>query len=81
MDKGNIKKRFKDGINVIIIDIIFQNLLSMRQLIGHIINICNEVCNLGNKEKMMIALEQITKKKKKKIKKEEDFLMFLQTKT
>ena len=78
MDKGNIKIRFKDGIDVIIIDIIFQNLLSMRQLIGHIINICNEVCNLGNKEKMMIALVQITKKK---IKKEEDFLMFLQTKT
>lgn len=67
MDKGNIKIRFKDGINVIIIDIIFQNLLSMRQLIGHIINICNEVCNLGNKEKMMIALVQITKKKEKKI--------------
>ena len=70
MCKGNVKICSKDGTNVTITNVffvpdIFQNLLSMRQLIEkwHIIKISNGLFTLSDKNKKMIAKIKITKNK------------------
>ena len=77
MGKGNVKISYKDGIDVTIEEVffvsyLFWNLLSMGQLIEkwHIINTCNGVCTVSDKNKKMIAKVQVTKNRM--------FPMFLQ---
>ena len=80
MGKGNVKISYKDGIDVTIEEVffvsyLFWNLLSMGQLIEkwHIINTCNGVCTVSDKNKKMIAKVQVTKNRM--------FPMFLQAET
>ena len=80
MGKGNVKICSKVGIDVTIVNVffvpnLFGNLLSMGQLTEkwHIINICNGVCTVSDKNKKMIAKVQVTKNRM--------FPMFLQAET